>query len=66
MPKDCSHKVVINSGDRTLCMLCNQSLKYNKETRKHEVIPPPDTLTKDDKIVTQARKGILESMGEEE
>ena len=64
MTKDCSHKVVINSGDRTLCMLCNQSLKYNKETREHEVIPPPDTLTKDDKIVTQARRIILKGLSD--
>ena len=64
MTKDCSHKVVINSGDRTICMLCNQSLKYNKETREHEVIPPPDTLTKDDKIVTQARRIILKGLSD--
>jgi len=64
MDKDCSHKVVINSGDRTICMLCNQNIKYNKETRKYEVIQPADTLTKDDKIVTQARRIILKGLSD--
>ena len=39
----CKHMVIVQVDDRKKCMLCKQDLKFNKETRNHEIISPPET-----------------------
>jgi hypothetical protein len=39
----CKHMVIVQVDDRKKCLLCKQDLKFNKETRTHDVISPPKT-----------------------
>jgi hypothetical protein len=38
---DCKHKVVLEMGDRTTCMMCKAAVKFNQETGLHEVTDKP-------------------------
>ena len=63
----CSHKVVINMDQRTICVLCTQELRYNKETHRHEEIPSPKmkiiSQSEEDRIVENIQKKIIEAVG---
>ena len=65
----CSHKVVMNMDQRTICVLCTQELRYNKETHRHEEIPSPKykviCQSREDRILENMRRKIIEAVGGE-
>jgi len=46
-------------GDRTICLMCKADLKFNKETKAHEVVDKPEQPEFHDKLADRLRERIV-------
>jgi len=56
---NCRHMMVSMFGDRTICLMCKADLKFNKETKAHEVVDKPEQPEFHDKLADRLRERIV-------
>jgi hypothetical protein len=59
---NCRHMMVSMFGDRTICLMCKADLKFNKETKAHEVVDKPEQPEFHDKLADRLQEMIVDAV----
>lgn len=59
---DCKHMMVSTLRDRTICLMCKADLKFNKETKAHEVVDKPEQPEFHDRLADRLQDMIVDAV----